>query len=116
MIKMSGFSYTAIETAKQRVTDDQCSPTASLQTSVVDAQDSDTERSKRTPILENFMPLKRRWEKQTKSASNGQEDDGRDSELQQHKIVLGRPAWMGEAHLWTKHPQCIDHEVRHSHS
>ena len=105
--------YTAIEAAKQRVMEDQCSPTASLQTSVVDTHDSDTERSKRSmPILENFMPLKRRWEKQTKSENNGPEGaDGPDSELQQHKVVLGRPAWMGEAQLWTKHSQGIDHEV-----
>ncbi|KAG0598925.1 hypothetical protein M758_12G112500 [Ceratodon purpureus] len=99
----------AIKTAKQRVMEDQCSPTASLQTSVVDAQDSDSERSKRTPVLENFMPLKRRWEKVTKSEIDGQEGDGPDSEFQQ-KVVLGRPAWMGEAQLWTKHSQGIGHE------
>ena len=110
IIKMSGFSCTAIKTAKQRVMEDQCSPTASLQTSVVDAQDSDSERSKRTPVLENFMPLKRRWEKVTKSEIDGQEGDGPDSEFQQ-KVVLGRPAWMGEAQLWTKHSQGIGHEV-----
>jgi hypothetical protein len=81
MIKLGGSSCTAIETAKQRVMEDQCSPTASLQTSVVDAQDSDTEWSKRTPVLEHFMPLKRRWEKQTESENNGLEDDGPDSRL-----------------------------------
>lgn len=96
----------AIETTKRRVTDDQCSPTASLQTSVVDAQDSDSERSKRTPVLENFLPLKRRWEKQ----SNDGEEHVADpvSEHKQQKVVLGRPAWMGEAQLWTKHSQRIE--------
>lgn len=95
---------TAIETTKRRVMGDQCSPAASLQTSVVDAQDSDSERSKRTPILENFMPLKRRWEKQANENNDGEDED----EQKQQKVVLGRPAWMGEAQLWTKHSQCVE--------
>ncbi|KAG0583034.1 hypothetical protein M758_3G106000 [Ceratodon purpureus] len=97
----------AIETAKQRVMEDQCSPTASLQTSVLDAQISDSERSNGTPILENFMPLKRRWEKQQKN-KNGHGELSPDSE--QHHKVLGRPEWTREAQLWTQQSDCIDHE------
>jgi SHAQKYF class myb-like DNA-binding protein len=55
----------AIESTKQRVMDDECS-----------------DGSKRT---QDFMPLKKRWERRSE------------------EVVLGRPAWMGEAQLWTKH-------------
>lgn len=107
---MSGLSFAAIETAINKVMVDQCSPTASLQTSVLDAQDSDYERPKRTLVLENFMPLKRRWEKQLKEKIF-QNDAGNNSQQHEDKVVIGRPAWMKETQLWTKQSESIDYEV-----
>lgn len=49
--------------------------------------DECSDGSKRT---QDFMPLKKRWESSRRS---------------EEKVVLGRPAWMGEAQLWTKHQQ-----------
>ncbi|XP_024357510.1 myb family transcription factor EFM isoform X2 [Physcomitrium patens] len=100
----------AIETAINKVMVDQCSPTASLQTSVLDAQDSDYERPKRTLVLENFMPLKRRWEKQLKEKIF-QNDAGNNSQQHEDKVVIGRPAWMKETQLWTKQSESIDYEA-----
>jgi hypothetical protein len=86
--------------------EDQCSPTASLQTTILDAEISDSEKSKGP---ESFMPLKRRWNKQQKDKS-GQGEVSQDSE-QHHKVVLGRPAWTGKVQQWTQQSDCTAYEV-----
>lgn len=61
------------------------------------------------PVLEEFVPLKKRWERQEQE--HEQEKIGQVSEVQEKCIERprsssnGMPAWMAEAQLWTHHQQ-----------
>lgn len=61
------------------------------------------------PVLEEFMPLKKRWERQEQEEE--QEQSGQVTEVQEKCIERprsssnGLPAWMAEAQLWTHHQQ-----------
>lgn len=63
------------------------------------------------PVLEEFMPLKKRWERQEQEQEQEQEKSGRVTEVQEKCIERprsssnGLPAWMAEAQLWTHHQQ-----------
>lgn len=75
----------------------------SVELDALNERDSNIESTRSKPVLEEFMPLKRRWERQQKEESGGQEEEDQASEQPpQKKVVVGRPAWMAEAQLWTQ--------------
>ena len=88
-------------------------PTQTLQLRSLSGEETESNVSipppSERPVLEEFMPLKKRWERQEQEEE--QEQSGQVTEVQEKCIERprsssnGLPAWMAEAQLWTHHQQ-----------
>lgn len=103
---------TAIANVKEQIRKSQNVPIQPLQlnySSMEDEMECNVVGSPRRPVLEEFMPLKRRWEVQQRDEierSDGERERSVEQAPQRPRslqIEAGRPAWMAEAQLWTQH-------------
>lgn len=115
---------TAIANAKEQIRKSKNVPIQPLQLSYSSMEDEmecnvvGSPRSERRPVLEEFMPLKRRWEVQQRDdveSSDGERERSIEQAQQRPRglqIEVGRPAWMAEAQLWTQNSsdQPADHQ------
>lgn len=115
---------TAIANVKEQIRKSQNVPIQPLQLNYSSMEDEvecnvvGSPRSERRPVLEEFMPLKRRWEVQQRDEierSDGERERSVEQAPQRPRslqIEAGRPAWMAEAQLWTQNSadQPADHQ------
>lgn len=105
---------TAIANVKEQIRKSKNVPIQPLQLNYSSMEDEmecnvvGSPRSERRPVLEEFMPLKRRWEVQQRDdieSSDGERERSMEQAQQRPRslqIEVGRPAWMAEAQLWTQ--------------